>query len=63
MSGKAGSCPYAYWIKDTIHCRRMDEKAAKWTFCKHQHYCRLTRRHELAEDADKCNLTEKKREV
>ena len=56
---KRGSCPYAYWVRDTIHCQIQKGRGGKWDFCKHQYFCRLTNRHELAENAAACNLNGK----
>lgn len=58
MAAKKGHCAYAYYIRDTLYCCVLEEQGAQWTFCKHQYYCRQTKRHELADGADKCNLTQ-----
>lgn len=60
MARKKGSCPYAYWIRDTIHCRVQAELKLKWDFCKYQYFCQASRRHELAERADRCEIAGKR---
>lgn len=53
---KTGSCPHAYWVRDTIHCRVQQEAKAKWDFCKHQYFCRVSNRNELTDNAGNCGL-------
>ena len=54
------SCPNLYRKpgKDTVHCKAMTDKGARWDFCKYQYFCRASNRYETTKDAATCSVAQ-----
>ena len=57
-----GKCPYAnrQASSTSIRCSVLREKNAKWDFCLHQYFCRVSGKYELKPEASICEMSNEK---
>lgn len=58
---KRGQCPYAnrQASASALRCSALRGEDAKWDFCTHQYFCRVSGKYELRSDAVGCGIKNK----